>query len=455
MRASPLRPPVALVLLALALAGLLAGCGKGSTASSGATRTASSGFGAAPKARGVLGVATKNTTRLGGGDPASDAAAVAEAVYPGFTPATRPQAVVLVNERDFSAALVASALASAPLGAPLLYAEGDSLPEVTAQALQAMRPIGASSLGGAQVVRIDTSAALPDGLRAHDVTIAAASARATSTSTSASTGAGGGGAATGTTASATAPAAEAEPAALAAAVEQLAETIAGKPSHAVLVLASDAPRALQMPAAGLAAESRAPILLVTSSSVPAATSAALRALHDPTIYVVAPTTLNANAYAALKRLGAVVQVSGGVGANASSSGGASSNPVENAISTARFSRGSFGWGVHEAGHGLVFANAANPLDAPAAAALSAHGDYAPLLLLEGATAVPAALTHYLSDIEPGYTEAVPPVREVYNHGWLIGDESAISARAQAELDTVLEIAPRQPSEAEQSVTQAE
>jgi hypothetical protein len=456
MRASPLRPPVALVLLALALAGLLAGCGKGSTASSGATRTASSGFGAAPKARGVLGIATKNTTRLGGGDPASDAAAVAEAVYPGFTPATRPQAVVLVNERDFSAALVASALASAPLGAPLLYAEGDSLPEVTAQALQAMRPIGASSLGGAQVIRIDTSAALPDGLRAHDVTIAAASAPATSTSTGTAAGASAGGVSTiGATASSTAPAAEAEPAALAAAVEQLAETIAGKPWHAVLVVAGDAPRALQMPAAGLAAESRAPILLVTSSSVPAATSAALRALHDPTIYVVAPTTLRASAYAALKRLGAVVQVSGGVGASASSGSGASSNPVENAISTARFSRGSFGWGVHEAGHGLVFANAANPLDAPAAAALSAHGDYAPLLLLEGTMAVPAALTHYLSDIEPGYTEAVPPVREVYNHGWLIGDENAISARAQAELDTVLEIAPRQPSEAEQSVTQAE
>jgi hypothetical protein len=47
------------------------------------------------------------------------------------------------------------------------------------------------------------------------------------------------------------------------------------------------------------------------------------------------------------------------------------------------------------------------------------------------------------------------VREVYNHGWLIGDESAISALAQAELDTVLEIAPRQPSAAEESVTQAE
>jgi hypothetical protein len=60
--------------------------------------------------------------------------------------------------------------------------------------------------------------------------------------------------------------------------------------------------------------------------------------------------------------------------------------------------------------------------------------------------VPTALTHYLSDIEPGYTTAIPPVREVYNHGWLIGDEDAISALAQAEIDTLLEIAPRKTAE---------
>jgi hypothetical protein len=77
------------------------------------------------------------------------------------------------------------------------------------------------------------------------------------------------------------------------------------------------------------------------------------------------------------------------------------------------------------------------------------------LLLQDAASVPAPLTRYLSNIEPGYTAAVPPVREVYNHGWLIGDERAISAHAQAELDAVLEIAPRQPSAGEQSVLQAE
>jgi hypothetical protein len=150
-----------------------------------------------------------------------------------------------------------------------------------------------------------------------------------------------------------------------------------------------------------------------------------------------------------------VPVAGGSGGPASPNAGESSDPVANAISVSRFADGSFGWGIHEAGHGLVFANASRPLDAPAAAPLSAHGDYGPLLLLGSSASLPAALEHYLSDIEPGYTEAIRPVREVYNHGWLIGDEGAIAAVAQAEIDTVLEIAPRTPSSEEPSVSPAE
>jgi hypothetical protein len=33
------------------------------------------------------------------------------------------------------------------------------------------------------------------------------------------------------------------------------------------------------------------------------------------------------------------------------------------------------------------------------------------------------------------------VRGVYNHGWLIGDESAIAGAVQARIDTLLEILP--------------
>jgi hypothetical protein len=451
MRAFSLRPIAALALAGAMLAGVLSGCGKGH-GSAGSSSVA--GVLTAPAAHGVVGVSTKNTTRLGGVDPVSDAAAVAEAVYPGLTPATRPQVVVLVNEHDWSAALAASVLASAPLGAPLLYADGDKLPEASAQALRAMRPLGASSLGGAQVIRIGTSAAVPDGYRVED-------SLATSSRVLASVSKAGSGTSAATNASTDSLATSAMAPAVGLVLQNLAERHAGKAPHSVLVVATDAPRALQMPAAALAAESGAPILFVTSRAVPSDTALALRQLHKPTIYVIAPTTLHATAYAALADLGTVVHVSGAAGTGEAAAPGeapvapASSDPVANAISVSRFSNGAFGWGIHEAGHGLVFANVARPLDAPAASPLAAHGDYGPLLLLERSASVPAALTKYLSDIEPGYTTAVSPVREVYNHGWLIGDESAISALAQAELDTVLEIAPRQSSAGEQSVAEAE
>jgi hypothetical protein len=508
MRVPPLR-----LLAALALCGgsaaVLAACGKGG----GGVAATAPGALPAPRAQGVGGIATKNTTRLGGGDPADDAAAVARAIYPGLTPATRPQAVALVDEHDWPAALAASSLASAPLAAPLLYAEGDALPEVSAQTLQAMHPLGASTLGGAQVIAVGAGVAAP-GYRVRAVGGSSVPAGGNGTGPGKATGGGtgtgagggtgtggaigaGGGAGIGTSAGqgvsgSTGPGGAAhraqagEAAARAGtAVLSLLEAARGKSPHQVIVVASDAARALQMPAAGLAAESGAPILFVTRSGVPAATRAALARLRRPAIYVLAPKTVQKATFSALARLGSVTRVSdeAGAGEGAAGEGAAGEaaageapgsegaagregtagkgvgqtgeDPVQNAISVSRFSHGSFGWGIHEAGHGLVFANVARALDAPAAAPLSAHGDYGPLLLLEHSASVPAPLTSYLSNIEPGYTSAIPPVREVYNHGWLIGDESAISALAQAEIDTLLEIAPRQQSAAEQSVAEAE
>jgi len=99
----------------------------------------------------------------------------------------------------------------------------------------------------------------------------------------------------------------------------------------------------------------------------------------------------------------------------------------------------------------VFANTARPLDGPAAAILSATGDYGPLLLLEAADEVPAAVAKYLGDIQPAYTPSVPAVRGVYNHAWLIGNEHAVSAVVQAEIDSALEIVPHTESAAEAPV----
>jgi hypothetical protein len=390
-------PPLGLLAVAVLATALCAGCGR-----SGDGQPLSgthSGAIALPGAEGVASIATRNTTRLGGADPAIDAAAVARAVYPGLTAASRPQAVVLVDERSWPASLAASVLASAPLGAPLLYADGDSLPEASAQALGALRPVGAHALGDAQVIELGSATAVPDGYRTRTVP------------------------------------ASGDPASAAAGLEALLAVADGAPPRRVIVLAAEAPAALQMPAAGLSAESGAPILFVTAAGVPAQTAAVLARLHRPAIYVIDPALVGGHTLEELAHFGALAQISPGSAPGAES-------PVENAIAVARFTEGSFGWGVKEPGHGLVFANAARPLDGPASALLSASGDYGPLLLLASSGSVPRALAAYLNDLQPA-APGSEPVRGVYNHGWLIGNEHAISALVQVEIDSMLEIAPSQ------------
>ena len=41
---------------------------------------------------------------------------------------------------------------------------------------------------------------------------------------------------------------------------------------------------------------------------------------------------------------------------------------------------------------------------------------------------------------PGYTQE-GPTAAVYDHGWVIGDTSAVSLAVQSELDNVLEVRP--------------
>jgi hypothetical protein len=401
----------AVTLMAIALAAALAGCGK-------AALGRHVGAGGGPSAAivavappGAVSVITNNTARVGGADAASDAAAVARATYPGHTPSTRPQAVVIVDEHNWPASLAASELASAPLRAPLLYSEGATLPEVSRQALEAMHPGGAPALGGVQVLLLGSSAAVPGQYRSRTLAVP--------------TG---------------------DPAAAAAAVARLSEAWHGSPARQVIVVAADAPRAVQMPAGGLAAESGAPILLAGSIAVPPATAATLAALRRPGIYLIGFSHASRRMLGELARFGQVTAI------GAASGAGSSPAPVDNAIAVARFSDGVFGWGVKEPGHGLVFANATRPLDAPAAALLSATGQYGPLLLLDGASGVPSALASYLSDIQPAYGKApqYQPVHGAYNHGWLIGGEEAITPTTQAEIDTMLEIVPAKATPEESS-----
>ena len=362
---------------------------------------------ASPQAAQRLGfpvLATKNTTRVDGADPVADAAGVALAVFPSAAPGTHPAAVALAPTDDWQAALAASVLMAPPIRAPVLLSGAGSLPTATSQALSQLAPTGSGPIGGGQVIRIGDVPA-PAGLRAAAVR-------------------------------------GSDPYALAAGIDRFVTAVAGRPSSDVVIASAGDP-AYAMPAAGWAAESGNPILFVNAGGIPTATRQALQSHQNAHIYVLGPPSVIPDAVLKqLRKFGTVKRVG-------------AADPAANSVAFATYRDpacaygqpcahvpGSFGWAMRSPGHGYVLLNASRPLDAAAAAALSASGDYGPQLLIEKPSSLPTQVLNFFLDYAtPGYTQE-GPTAAVYNHGWMIGDQGAISAGVQAEVDNLLEAVPQ-------------
>jgi hypothetical protein len=332
--------------------------------------------------------ATGNTTRVGGSDPASNAAAVALAVFPSTAPSQRPAAVTLVGEDDWQGAIAASVLMAAPVRAPVLISNPDDLPDPTSEALDALDPQGSDSTGGASAFAIG-DVATPDGGRVTQVKAG-------------------------------------EAAATAAAIAKLRDRLFGSaPAHVIVAPASSPDFA--MPAAAWAARSGDPVLFAAGGKLPKATAAALKRHAKVPVYVLGPSSaIPSSAVREIGKIdGKVHRVSG-------------EDPVANAIAFARYADGSFGWNVNDPGHGFVLARSDSPLDAAAASPLSASGTWGPLLLTDSADTLAPALREYFLDVKPGYT--TNPTRAFYNHVWVIGDQEAIDVNQQAEVNELAELA---------------
>jgi len=404
-----MRPRTPLIMLVVTLA--LAGCG-GTTEllEHSSQSTVTIGIPSkTPQAAQKLGfpaLATKNTTRVDGADPAADAAGVALAVYPSAIAGTHPSAVTIAPTSDWQAAIASSVLMAPPIGAPVLLSGSGSLPSATADALTALAPAGSGSLGGAQVIRIGSVPA-PTHLRSASIP-------------------------------------GADPYTLAAGIDRFVTAAQGKTSPDVMIASAvNADAAYAMPAAGWAAESGDPVLFVSATGVPSATRQALLAHQSPNIYVLGPSNVISNAILAqLRKYGKVKRVG-------------ASDPAANSVAFAIYRDppcvygqacahvpGSFGWAMRSPGHGYVLLNATRPLDAAAAAALSGSGDYGPQLVVDSPSTLPRSVLNFFLDYAtPGYTQE-GPTAAVYNHGWVIGDQSAISVSVQAEVDNLLQAVPQ-------------
>jgi hypothetical protein len=340
------------------------------------------------EALGYPSFATGNTTRVGGSDPATNAAGVALAVFPSTDAAQQPAAVTLVGEDDWAGAVAASVLMSAPVRAPVLVSGPDELPDPTAEALEALDPQGDKATDGATAFAIG-NVATPDGGETRMVK----SGNAATT---------------------------------AAAVAELRDRLFGSAPAHILIAPSNRP-GLAMPAAAWAARSGDPVLFAAGDVLPEATLAVLERNEKAPVYVLGPSSaISPKALASIAKVSESVHR---VGAE---------NPVANAIAFARYTDGSFGWNVNDPGHGFVLARDDSPLDAAAAAPLSASGTWGPLLLTDSPTTLPAELREYFLDVKPGYT--TNPTRAFYNHVWVIGDQEAIDVNQQAEVNELAELA---------------
>jgi hypothetical protein len=395
-----------MMLALIAAAATLAGCGgasRPSPASAPVTVVAARTPDAAQKLGFPL-VATKNTTRVAGSDAVADAAAVALSVFPSSFPGTHPTVVTIAPSDDWEAAIAAAVLMASPIRAPILLSGALTLPSATVDALRLLAPTGSGSAAGAQVLRIGDVPS-PVGLRSTRIT-------------------------------------GADPYSLTAAIDRFASAAQGRASDDVVIASADQP-AYAMPAAGWAAESGDPVLFVNSTGIPAATRQALLSHQHPHIYVLGPPAVIPNrVLSQLGRLGTVKRVG-------------AQDPSANSVAFAEYRDppcaygqpcahvpGSFGWALLSPGHGYVLLNSSRPLDAAAAAPLSASGDYGAQLLIENPARLPAAVLNYFLDYAtPGYTEE-GPTAAVYNHGWMIGDQSSISGQVQAEVDSLLEAVPQ-------------
>jgi hypothetical protein len=332
-------------------------------------------------------VATRNTTRVSGKDPVADAAGVASALFPATEAATRPPAVVVADKGDWQGIVAASALASAPVRAPILLSDGGDLPSVTSETLSRLKPKGIDVPDkGAQAILVGDKPPPPDDLK----------------STVIKTGD--------------------DPYARAAAVDKFASVARGKPSPNVVIASGEKPE-YATPAAAWAGRSGDAVLFVTRNGIPGPTKAALEQHEKPRIYILGPeSVISKDVEKQLGELGKVKRV-GEEGA------------VENAIAFASYKSRDFGWGPIAPGGNYTVANATRPGDAAAAAGLGANGIFAPLLLT-GDEQLPRSLEGFFLDVQPGYYAGSDPRQSVYNHIWILGGTGAVSEAAQGRLDSV-------------------
>ncbi|RJE86196.1 cell wall-binding repeat-containing protein [Paenibacillus sp. 1011MAR3C5] len=340
-------------------------------------------------------IASKNTTRINADHPAEAAAIVSQTLWMATKDSNRPGGVIIADPKDWQTALVSANLIHHPNDGPVLFANKDSVPDVTLQELKRLRPKGVEGNDGIQVMLVGN---LDEQV---EVQIKALGYK------------------TDRIAGINAPA-------IAKAVDAYYADLTKELPQSVIVGSMDSAE-YTMPAVNWIAHMPEPLLYVRKDEIPQETIEALSARGgQANIYILGPeAAVSAKVEEQLGQYGKVVRIAG-------------DDPYENAVAFAKYkdAETGFGWGIDSPGHNFSFVPKASPELALAAAPFSHLGKHAPLLWTDK-KGMPDSVMAYVMSVQPKYKNS--PVEGPYNHAWLTGSTDELSEAAQGEIDAMLEI----------------
>ncbi|WP_410768894.1 cell wall-binding repeat-containing protein [Fontibacillus sp. BL9] len=340
-------------------------------------------------------IASKNTTRINSDNPIEAAVTVSQSLWMATSADNRPGSVILTSPDPWQNAVVSADLIHHPSNGPILFVDGESIPEVTVNELKRLQPKGVESNDGVQALLVgELDPKIEDQVKALGLKTDQINAD--------------------------------NPAALAKAIDAYYTKVAGENPASVIVGSMDA-QEYTMPAVNWIAHMPEPLLYVKKDEIPQETVDALQARGGKAhIYILGPeSVISANVEKNLQKYGTTVRISG-------------EDPYANAIAFAKYKDEStgFGWGITTPGHNFSFINDETPELAITAAPFSHLGKHAPLLWTKK-DAMPESVMAYVMSVQPKYDKS--PTEGPYNHAWLTGSEASLSMKAQGEIDSMLEI----------------
>ena len=348
---------------------------------------------------------TRTTSRIPGKDAVEVSIAVAQNMYPATFKDNKPGAVILVPVDDWRSAVLAAEIIHFPVNAPILYTERESIPEDTLKEIKRLDPEGNFQDGNTKVILIGN---IGDGVKSQLKKEKFKFRDLTAENTYE----------------------------LASLLDDYKSMIHANHDDEVIIVPSEDP-AYAILATSWVAHAGHSIFFVNRDSVSDETRNTLaKRPQDAFIYVLGSEEVIPKEIAEeLSGYGHVQRIPGKDAWEMAVGFGSYIDFGRNFGWWIRRTPRTFGWGVGEAGHNFTFINPKYPLQAVPAAVLSHMGKHGPFLLVKE-DEVPDPVIRYLQKVQPNFTSSK---EQLFNHGWIIGDHTAISNAIQQEVDKFLQV----------------